>query len=339
MMLRRPSWPVWVLVGVLVCPGPLSASMELRRTPEVLLDAVAAMVNDRPILVSDVLRQIQSADRQAASQFQGARLEQELNRNYREGLQALIERELILAEANRRKLDLPDEAVDAQIRLLIRERFGGDRAAFLTALSADGLTYEAYRQQIRDDLRAMLLRRQEVNEKVRISPAQIRRAYEQNRDRYRETEQVRVRILVVPKGTPGADDEFQRREAESLRERVRRGESFAELAQRFSKGPAADRGGDLGWRPLTELRSEIADVVRTMRVGEVGPVLDLPDGWYLVFLEGRREARERPLAEVAPELERELYREAVRRRTEEWLTELRSRNYVRVFLEERPPLP
>jgi len=120
---------------------------------------------------------------------------------------------------------------------------------------------------------------------------------------------------------------------------VQRGEPFAELAQRFSQGPAADRGGDLGWRPLTELRAEIADVVRTMRVGEVGPVLDLPDGWYLVFLEGRREARERPLAEVAPELERELHREAVRQRAEEWLAELRSRNYVRVFLEERPAMP
>ncbi|MCX7819203.1 MAG: peptidylprolyl isomerase [Kiritimatiellae bacterium] len=317
-----------LLAGVTVAPA--------QKSERVLLDGYAAFVNDRPILISDVLRYAQSADRQAVKTLSGPELEEALQRNYQAGLRALIERELILAEAERRKLDLPDAVVDAHINQLVRERFEGGRAALLAALAAEGLTYEEYRRQIRDDLRVMLLRRQEVNDRVTVPPAQLYSAYLARLASYQQPEQVRIRLLVLRKGATPEEAAARRRLAETLVERVRRGESFADLAREFSEGPAAAQGGDLGWRQPAELRPEIAATVRTLRPGEVSPVIELPEEFHLVALEARREARVRPFTEVAPELERELLKQQTEQRLDEWLSELRVRHYVRVLQETRP---
>lgn len=314
-----------------VAAAPASTAPE-----RLLLDGYAAVVNDRPILVSDVLRYVQSADRQAARTLSGRELDEALQRNYQAGLRSLIERELILAEAERRKLDLPDPVVEGHINQIVRERFEGGRAGLLAALAAEGMTYEEYRRQIRDDLRVMLLRRQEVGDRVTVSPAQLYSAYVARLESYREPEQVRIRLLVLRKGSSAEEAEARRRLAESLRERIRRGESFADLARQFSEGPAADQGGDLGWRPPTELRPELARAVKTLRPGEVSSVIELPEEFHLLLLEARHEARVRPFSEVALELERELIKQQTEQRMEEWMSELRVRHFVRVLQETRP---
>ncbi len=301
-----------------------------------LLDGYAAFVNDRPILISDVLRYVQHADRQAARTLSGRELDEALQRNYQAGLRALSERELSRAEADRRKLDLPDPVVDSHINQIIRERFQGGRAGLLAALATEGMTYEEYRRQIRDDLRVMLLRRQEVNDRVTISPAQLYSAYLARLESYRQPEQVHIRLLVLRKGSTAEEAAARRRLAETLRERARKGESFADLVRQFSEGPAAAQGGDLGWRTFSELRPELAQALRSLRPGEVSPVIELPEEFHLIWLEARVEERVRPFAEVAPELERELIKQQTDRQMEEWMSELRVRHFVRVLQETRP---
>lgn len=320
------------LASVLAAAGGLAPAP----AAEMVLDGHAAFVNDRAIMISDVLRYTQAADRQAARTVSPERLDDVLDQNYRDGLQALIERELILVEAERRHLDLPDPAVDAQIKQLIRERFGGDSAAFRAALAADGLSYEAYRAQIRNDLRAMLLRRQEVTDRIALTPGAVQKAYRERIEQYRQPERVRVRLLVVRKGRTDAEIAAKRRLAETARERALRGEPFEALVKELSEGPAVAEGGDLGWREPRELRPELAAAVRVLQPGSVSGVLDVGDEFHIVFLEGRREAKIQPLSEVAAEIERDLQRAAIEQRMAAWMSELRTRNFVRIVQEERP---
>ncbi len=321
----------WIPVVVAVAVRAAAAVGET-----VVLDGHAAFVNDRSILISDVLRYVLQADRQAARHLSGVELEKALDRNYREGLKALIERELILAEAERRKLDLPDQALDAQINQIVRERFAGDRTAFLAALAADGLLYAEYRDQIRGDLRVMLLRRQEVTDRVSVSPAEVRAAYEARLESYRQPEQVRARLIAIRRGKSDAEAAARRKLAETARERVLRGESFEAVAREVSEGPAAVEGGDLGWRRPSELRPELAAMVAQMTPGQISLVVEVGEEFHILALEGRREAHVLSFERVAGELEKELLRDATQRRLEAWLSDLRLRHYVRVVQESRP---
>lgn len=299
-------------------------------------DGYAAIVNDRVITVGDVLRMIQSADRRSAMGLRESRLKEALEQNYREGLEALIDRELVLLEAKRRELDLQDPMVDGQINQIVRERFGDNRTAFLSALAADGLSYADYREQIRNDLRVMLLRRQEVGDRILVTPSEVRAAYEAGIDKYREPEQVHIRLLVVRRGATDDEAGVKLRQARDARDRIAKGEPFAEVARRVSEGPKASSGGDLGWMRPTDLRKELAAVVASLKPGQTGPVVDVGDEYHIVYLEARREASVKPLEEVRTEIERALEKAAIEKKAEEWMSSLRTRHYVRILQGTRP---
>jgi parvulin-like peptidyl-prolyl isomerase len=299
-------------------------------------DGYAAIVNDRVITVGDVLRMIQSADRRSAMGLRESRLKEALEQNYREGLESLIDRELVLLEAKRRELDLQDPMVDGQINQIVRERFGDNRAAFLSALAADGLSYADYREQIRNDLRVMLLRRQEVGDRILVTPSEVRAAYEAGIDKYREPEQVHIRLLVVRRGATDGEAAVKLTQARDALDRIAKGEPFVEVARRVSEGPKASSGGDLGWMRPSDLRKELAAVVASLKPGQTGPVVDVGDEYHIVYLEARREASVKPLEEVRTEIERTLEKAAIEKKAEEWMSSLRTRHYVRILQGTRP---
>lgn len=299
-------------------------------------DGYAAIVNDRVITIGDVLRMIQSADRRSAMSLRESRLKEALEQNYKEGLEALIDRELVLLEARRRELDLQDPMVDGQINQIVRERFDDSRAAFLSALAADGLSYAEYREQIRNDLRVMLLRRQEVGDRILVTPSEVRAAYEAGIDTYREPERVHVRLLVVRRGTTDAEAGVKLKQARDARDRIAKGDPFAEVARQVSEGPKASSGGDLGWMQPTDLRKELAAVIASLKPGQTGPVVDVGDEFHIVHLEARREASVKPIGEVRAEIERVLEKAAIEKKAGDWMSSLRTRHYVRIIQGVRP---
>lgn len=71
-------------------------------------------------------------------------------------------------------------------------------------------------------------------------------------------------------------------EAEDLRQRVAKGEDFAELARQFSLGSSAQEGGDVGYFGPGELLPAFEQAVARLSVGEVGPVVQVPTGFMVI---------------------------------------------------------
>lgn len=304
----------------------------------VLEDGYAATVNEKVITVGDVLRASMPLDRKIALAFQGAELKEKLQDSYLRTLQMLVEREMILAEARRRELSLPDRAVDTQINSIVRERFDDNRAAFLQALSEQGMSYVDYREQTADDLRVMLLRRQEVIDRIVVAPKAVRDFYDEHLDRYRRPEEVHLRMILLNKGETDADAAAKRRQAMDARARIQRGETFADVARALSEGPKAVDGGDLGWTKTAELRKDFAAAIQSMKPGEVSALIEGDRDFILLGLEARRAESVQPFEEVRAGIEKELEEGEAERLRNEWMSGLRVRHYVRMLQPRRPEL-
>lgn len=304
----------------------------------VLEDGYAATVNEKVITVGDVLRASMPLDRKIALAFQGAELQEKLQDSYLRTLQMLVEREMILAEAHRRELNLPERAVDTQINSIVRERFDDNRAAFLQALSEQGMSYVDYREQTADDLRVMLLRRQEVIDRIVVAPKAVRDFYDEHVDRYRRPEEVHLRMILLNKGENDAEVAVKRRQADDARARIQRGEAFADVARAVSEGPKATEGGDLGWTKTAELRKDFAQAVAAMKPGEVSAPIEGDRDFILLGLEARRVESVQPFEEARAGIEKELEEGEADRLRNEWLSGLRVRHYVRILQPRRPEL-
>jgi parvulin-like peptidyl-prolyl isomerase len=105
--------------------------------------------------------------------------------------------------------------------------------------------------------------------------AQVEAFHRKNIDKYSAPELVRVRhILISPIANTSAADRAARARADSLLARIRAGESFAALAQRFSDDPATkDKGGDIGVFGRGAMLQPFEEAAFAMQPGDLrGPV-------------------------------------------------------------------
>ena len=301
----------------------------------VTLDGIAAYVNDRAITIGDLAALLAPVERQLRERYRGEDLRRRVAEGWRQALDQLIERALILEEFKRREARVPERAVEEEIAAIVAERYHGDRAAFLDALAEERMTLDDFRRITGESLAVVLLRRQEVNQRVRLPPAAALDYYRANLDQYRSPETVRVRLLALQRGADDAERAVKRAEAERLRAAAAGGD-FAARARAHSEGARAADGGDMGWLPPAALRRELADAVATLAPGQLSPVVEAGDQLFIAYLEGRKPAVVRTFEEVRGEIERELTRREEERLHARWIAALRARHFVRVL---QPDLP
>lgn len=161
-----------------------------------------------------------------------------------------------------------------------------------------------------------------------IGDDEVRFVYESNKSYFVEPAQYRLRDLVV--GT--------KEDAEQLRELLRAGGNFGELAKTFSIELASrSRGGDLGWLPLRSLAQALREVAPTMKPGEVSKPIELADEWHLLKLEGYKAERQKSLNEVRPDLHQRLFQEKQPMVRHNVLDDLRRKAKIEIRIQ--PPVP
>jgi len=75
--------------------------------------------------------------------------------------------------------------------------------------------------------------------------AEMDRIYQEEIGLFNAPERVQLEILAMPKRYSDEEVRVAREQAQSLTDRARRGEDFAQLAKDYSEGPAADQGGEM----------------------------------------------------------------------------------------------
>lgn len=303
------------------------------RAPRTIpVDAYAAIVNGRVILVSDVMMAVRPLEEQLRASFYSPDLlRRRLREAYDEALQELVARALIVEDFSARGGNLPDRVVNDHLNEVVRERFNNDHVELLQALTAQQITFEEWRDQLRDQLIVSILRRQEVLDRIAISPTDIERRYQERAEEFQIPEKVKLRMISLNRGETEQEHETKRRQARELRERLVFGENFAALARQYGEGSRAGRGGDWGWIAPNDLRPELAAVARQLDPGRISDVIETEDQYYLLLVEARRAASVKPIEEVSAMLRDELWREAYERMNDAWMENLRQRHFVKTF--------
>jgi TonB family protein len=109
-----------------------------------------------------------------------------------------------------------------------------------------------------------------------------------------------VRLSEILISTPQPSDPAQvaeaQHKAEELRDAIRQGGAFAELAKANSQGPTAAQGGDLGYFTHGTLARSLEELVFHMKVGEVSDLVRTKQGFVIL------EVTERLASDAHPDL-------------------------------------
>ena len=254
----------------------------------------------------------------------------------REIADKLIDRKLLLREARRRGLNADEAYVNSQLSGYEKQYGNTER-------------WQTEGEQMLAKLRTHFEQESllaQVNNLLHVagSPgdAELMPFYEANIDKFTEPKQVRVSVILlrVEAWANAEAWDAARTAAETIADRIRAGESFAELARSHSDDSSAANGGDMGYLHAGTLSGPVQAVLDGLSVTELAaePVRVL-EGIVVVRLDGRRPATVRSLDSVRKRAVGLWQLEMSRNLRDENLTRLRKESDIRIDEEYLERLP
>ena len=259
----------------LVAPAAPAANAAPRAGAQRQADFIVAVVNSEPITNNEVRAKL--ARTEMLLQQQGTPLPPR-----GELLPQLIERmisdkaQLQAAQASGLKID--NNAIEGAVQSVARQnQVTVDELR--RRLKADGIDYEKFRTEIRDELLISRLRQREVDSRINVSEQEI--------DAYLRSQEGKAgaagaapaalnlaEILVaVPENATPAQLAALQAKAQQVLERARSGGDFAALATEFSASASRSNGGQMGLRSADRYPPLFVEATQNLRAGGLaGPV-------------------------------------------------------------------
>jgi peptidyl-prolyl cis-trans isomerase SurA len=246
-------------------------------------------------------------------------------------LDLLVEEKLAKQKVAELGISVDSKDVDAAIER-IKQNNSITQDELEAALKKDGMTFEEYRENLRGQIERMRLIDAEVQSKIIIRDELIQDYYKAHKNEFVVNAEVHLASIFVVGSLeiPGQRRALRTR-AESIVERLKTGEDFAQLAREYSKGPGAREGGDLGVFKTSQLNETLKETIAGMSAGDISDPIAIPTGYQILKVIDKKEGRMRTPEEVRDAVFEILYKKEMEKRYMAWMKALREKSYTKII--------
>jgi peptidyl-prolyl cis-trans isomerase SurA len=315
---------VLILLGVLLLCAPVRAEV---------VDKIIAVVNDEIITLYEFNTAFEPYRKNIENTYKGTDKESVMQQTKEAFLQRLIDNILMEQEAKKSGAGIivKDEEVMAVLQdVLTKQKISLQE--YLKNLAREGNSLESVKKEIRGQMmRARLLRR-EVKSKILVSDEEIGEYYNKNRQDYEGKETVRIKqlLLLLPPNTNETIKAKMKNQALQLHKRVMDGESLDLLIVKYSQGPAAAQGGDVGFIERGTIIPEVEAAAFKLPVGQVSAVIESSVGFHIIQVLDKKGAGLKPIAAVREEIKTKIEDEKLENKFDEWIASVRAKSHIEI---------
>lgn len=283
-------------------------------------DGIVAIVNSDLIMLSEIQRELASERERIQKDSRGDALARRLKTAEYATLTSMIERKLQLQEAKTRSITVTDQEIQQMIRQMKQQGETIDESN------------PADMKRVREQLTLLKLVDRDVRSAVMVADSDMKRYFQEHHDRFALSEEYTLsQILIKPRSPEDTAD--AREKAREVMTGLKQGESFADMALRFSDGPNASHGGNLGLVRQGELLPEIERTVATLVPGGISDVIETSEGFHIMRLEDKTPKQFRPYAQVSNEIQGLVFQQKSEDAFQTWLTNLKNKAYIEIKFE------
>lgn len=310
-----------VVFGI-ICSSPVPAE---------ICNRIVAAVNNEVITLLELNNKIKQL-----TGIEAATLEKQDKSGYLEArkkvLDLLIDEKISQNKVREIGIEVSPDEVDAAIEG-IKARNQMTNEDLIAGLKDQGISYEEYKKNIKKELEQMRLIDFEVKSKIIIREDAIKEYYDEHIDEFRTEEEVRLAIiLLVKEDSPYGDEKvslFQK--AEKIVSMLKEGKDFSELAKKFSQGPGAEDGGNLGSFKTSQLDPKLKTVIKGMAVGEISDPIAGPSGIQIIKVLEKQDKGTKTIEEVRNSIYDVLYGKEIQSRFSSWIKDLRQKAFIKII--------
>lgn len=285
-------------------PAPVApevASSLVEATPVVtsnsqdqVIDGVIAIVNDTPILRSQLDRAVAQASAQLQAQNKTVPPAQQL---YPQVLDQLITKQIQLDIIKRQGLQAEENAVNAALTNLAQQNGVASLAEFQQKLDAQRVgSYQALRQKVSEDLAIQTLQQQQLSSRIKISDQDVDNFLKSPESNALEKSQYRTLHIRVPfvADAAGKTSDKQKKQALTVATQIAKNlqAENANIEQIMTDAQtnynAQIQGGDMGYHVAAELPTELSKNITALEVGQVTNPIATAEGYNVIKLVDKR---------------------------------------------------
>ena len=274
----------------LVEPAPVVTSNSQAQ----IIDGVIAIVNDTPILRSQLDRAVAQASAQLQAQNKPVPPAQQL---YPQVLDQLITKQIQLDLIKRQGLQAEENAVNAALTNLAQQNGVASLAEFQQKLDAQRAgSYQALRQKVSEDLAIQTLQQQQLASRIKISDQDVDNFLKSPESNALEKSQYRTLHIRVPfeADAAGKTSDKQKKQALTVATQIAKNlqAENANIEQIMTDAQtnynAQIQGGDMGYHVAAELPTELSKNITALEVGQVTNPIATAEGYNVIKLVDKR---------------------------------------------------
>jgi len=259
-----------------------------------VIDGVIAIVNDTPILRSQLDRAVAQASAQLQAQNKAVPPAQQL---YPQVLDQLITKQIQLDIIKRQGLQAEESAVNAALTNLAQQNGVASLAEFQQKLDAQRAgSYQALRQKVSEDLTIQTLQQQQLASRIKISDQDVDNFLKSPESNALEKSQYRTLHIRVPfeADAAGKTSDKQKKQALTVATQIAKNlqAENANIEQIMTDAQtnynAQIQGGDMGYHVAAELPTELSKNITALEVGQVTNPIATAEGYNVIKLVDKR---------------------------------------------------
>lgn len=236
------------------------------------LNKVVAVVDSSAILESDVREYLKTIKSKANSDQQSLPSEKALRTQI---IDKLINEAIVLELADKMGVIITDEELDQTIENIATKQANMSVDELIKQLSADGVSFESYRESIRKQLISNQVLQANLRRRIKITDQEVENLLTAMKAQTNNQVDYHLgHILIAFPAEPSQEDlDKAKKRAEKVIELLKNDGDFSKIAIASSGDDKALSGGDFGWKNINEMPTLFAEVVDGKDKGEVfGPI-------------------------------------------------------------------
>ncbi|MGA2250503.1 peptidylprolyl isomerase [Terracidiphilus sp.] len=291
------------------------------------VEEIVARVNDQIITRSDYDRAMKELDDEGR---QRGLTMQQLSEAHKDLLRNLVDQQLWLSKGKELGVTGDTELVNRLNE--IRKQYNlGSMDDLQKAAQEQGVSFEDFKANIRNQIITQQVMRDEVGQRIHITPGEAQRYFEAHKQEYVQPESVHLNEILVSTGTGDADEAkiaAAKAKADDIETKLKGGADFAQLARTSSEGQTAGEGGELGEYKRGALAKVLEDATFGLKAGQYTEPIRTRQGYVILKVTQHTTGGVPEYKDVQGQVEESYYMTKMEPAMRDYLTKMREDSYV-----------
>jgi peptidyl-prolyl cis-trans isomerase SurA len=244
---------------------------------------------------------------------------------------------LLVQRARELGYKMTDDEYQKFIENLKADNHLQDDAAFNKALTEQGLTKEQLRKNLEEGYLKQAVQQSEIMSHAQMTEQEARQYYATHQAEFMTPAKVLLREILIAVPTESANgqasfnaglDDAARAKANTIHDRLTKGEDFATVAAEVSDSPSKTTGGVIGDVNVNDMSDALRPLIDVLKPGEITPPIRTQRGYQILKLDSRSPEQPKPFDDVREAIAQKIYEERVDGETEKYLDKVRAQALI-----------